>query len=187
MNFPSLPAFFPRVQGGGIGVFGGAGGFPPPRAGKEGSSIGFAHQQQDSRGSVLGESKLLRIPAGTQNVSVLPVSWCRVLATEFLGSMMGKDVGHGCWVLGAGSVISIALHLQVPPKVDVPPFRVRCREACKSPPRTSPVTAMALSVAVCVLGTAGDHAPPPRAGHLPWGGVEGPGGVWGALLNQGLV
>lgn len=43
----SLPAcLFPTSPGGGIGVFGGAGGFPSPHAGKEGSAIGFAHQQQ---------------------------------------------------------------------------------------------------------------------------------------------
>lgn len=112
---------------------------------------------------------------------------CRHTECQCPASVLVPCSGHGIfrfhdgercwpWVLGAGSVISIALVLQVPPKVDVPPFRVRCREACKCPPRTSPVTAMALSVAVCVLGIAGDHAPPPRAGHLPWGGVEGPGG-----------
>lgn len=52
----SLPAcLFPTSPGGGIGVFGGAGGFSSPCAGEEEFAIGFAHQQQDSRGSVLEE------------------------------------------------------------------------------------------------------------------------------------
>lgn len=42
-------------------------------------------------------------------------------------------------------------------------------------------------MAVGVLGTWSDLAPLAQAGHLPWGGVEGLGGVWGTPLNEGLV
>lgn len=70
------------------------------------------------------ESEFLRIPTECQRPvsALLPCSGQGILRLQ---------AGESCspWVLGAGSVISIACDLKVPPKGDVPAFRVWCSRA----------------------------------------------------------
>lgn len=95
----SLPAcLFPTSPGGWDWGVWGSWRFPIPPCREGGVSHWLCPPAAGQwREHVGRESELCSLPAGTQNVSVLSVSWCRVLAREILRSMMGKAVGHGCW------------------------------------------------------------------------------------------
>lgn len=90
----SLPAcLFPTSPGGGIGVFGGAGGFSSPCAGEE-FAIGFAHQQQDSRGSVLEERDSYSIFLQAHGMAVSCQGAGAMLSVQ--GNFRVHD-GESCW------------------------------------------------------------------------------------------